>query len=547
MEVQFLPMNKKITVEPGTSLLTAALECSIDIDSVCGGNGTCGKCKMIVTKGNRKDYDDIEKNRLTKEESEKGMRLSCRMKIYDDCVAIIPKEIKKENIVRRERSSRISTIEQNPFNEYGVIIDIGTTTATACLFDLIKKSEIIRISKNNPQKVYGADVISRISYGNQSEMHLKTLNQLILDCCNQLIDELLMESRIFDENNIKADKDMKTAGRDILYHQIKKLVILGNTTMREIFLGRSIKGLAKVPFTGVDYDICIFSGKEKKFHISPEGEVIVLPGIHGHVGSDTLGCILAVNLDRQKGTSLLIDIGTNGEIVLSRDGKMICTSTAAGPAFEGASIYQGMKASKGAIRGVHIDHYNVTLDVIGEISPTGICGSGVIDAIAELVRAGIVDRTGRILPADEVKNPLAARITSDNGMRFILADSEKGCNIVLTQQDIREVQLAKAAIYAGIISLLKAAGIGMKDIDNLYVAGAFGSNININNTIALGLLPEIDIERIKFIGNGAIKGGIKLLSGEYTIAETLLCKKIKHIELANDSEFQKRYINAINF
>lgn len=453
------------------------------------------------------------------------------------------KEINIESSAHLEKN----TIRDCSFHEYGVIIDIGTTTVESCLFDLDMKKEVIRLSKNNPQRVYGADVISRISYGNQSEEHLKKLNHLIWDCCNQIIDELLIKCELFQDNS-NRNKSTDSAYREFPYNKIKKVLIFGNAVMSQIFLGRSLEGFTRVPFSHVNYDVYFLLGKDGKLNINPEGEIIVLPGIHGHVGSDTIGSILAVNLGKQRGRNLLIDIGTNGEIVFSQDGKMVCCSTAAGPVFEGASLYQGMKAIEGAIRGIHIENYNVNLDVIGRTDPVGICGSGVIDAIGELIKTGIIDQTGRMLSADEVHNPLRSRLIQDKGMRFILGSSRQGENVVLTQQDVREVQLAKAAIYAGIISLLEAFSIESNQIDNLYIAGALGSNMNTSNAIAIKLLPNIDRRRIKFIGNGVITGGKKILSKEYPISEIIsLSKEIRHIELANDGKFQKRYIDAINF
>ncbi|ROR25275.1 uncharacterized 2Fe-2S/4Fe-4S cluster protein (DUF4445 family) [Mobilisporobacter senegalensis] len=543
MEVQFLPVNKKIKVEPGTSLLQAAIDSAIDVNAVCGGNGTCGKCKMLVTKGNIKDYDEIEKQSLTNEELNKGMRLSCRMKIESNCCVIVPEETRKRTTVTKQKK-----IELDKLSNYGVSIDIGTTSVEACLFDLDKQYSLIQIARNNPQRAYGADVISRISYCNQSVEHLNNLHRLIRECCNELIHDLLAGCGILNEDNLKSNKIEDVNLRNLIYNKIKKCVILGNTTMSHIFLGKSLKGLAKVPFEEINYDIQYLSNDEKQFHMSLEGEIIVLPGIYGHVGSDTLGCILATDFEKQKGINLIIDIGTNGEMVISKDGTMICCSTAAGPAFEGASIYQGMRAMDGAIKGVYIDKQDIRLDVIGEINPSGICGSGIIDAIAELIKEGIIDETGRILTSEETDSSLASRIVNENGMKFILGHSKDGRNIVLTQQDIREVQLAKAAINAGTISLLEAAGVESKDINNIYIAGAFGSNINIDNAIVLGLLPDINRRKFRLIGNGALNGGVTILSGEKTIEEvTIISNKVKHIELANDDGFQKRYIDGINF
>lgn len=552
MKVQFLPMNKRIEVSSGTSLLQAALDCSIDVDAVCGGKGTCGKCKMLVTKGNLKDYNEIELDHLSQEELSSGMRLACKMKVNSDSCAIIPNESRKKYETRQLHLENNEELEQDKLKDfsdhYGITFDIGTTSVEACLINLEDKQRLIQISTNNTQSPYGADVISRISYSNQSKDNLLRLQKLIWDCCNKLIDQLLIRYGLILEGKFSSNKIEDVNNKNLIYNRIKKCVILGNTTMIHIFLGKSVKGLARIPFEGVCYDMQYLANKEKQFHMDPKGEVIVLPGIRGHVGSDTLGCIIDTDLGNQKGINLLIDIGTNGEMVISQGQEMICCSTAAGPAFEGACIYQGIRAKNGAIKGVKIEDNKIILDVVGDVKPEGICGSGVIDAIAELIKVGIIDETGRILTQGEVESPLSSRIINENGIRFILAYSQNGPNIVLTQQDVREVQLAKAAIYAGTISLLKEVGVKRKDLNRLYLAGAFGSNINVDNAIRIGLLPDIDRNRVSLIGNGSLNGGVMVILSEVSLEEIVnIRNNVKHIELANDDEFRKRYIDAINF
>lgn len=552
MKVQFLPMNKKIEVKSGTSLLQAALDCSIDVDAVCGGKGTCGKCRMLVTKGNKKDYNKIEQEHLSQEELSAGMRLACTMKVNSDCCAIIPNESRKRYNTCQWHLENIEEFKRDKLkvlsNDYGITFDIGTTSVEACFINLENKQRLLQISTNNTQIPYGADVISRISYSNQANDNLLKLQTLIWDCCNNLIDQLLTNYGILQDDMINSNKIEDVNHRNLIYNRIKKCVILGNTTMIHIFLGKSVKGLARIPFEGVSYDMQFLGNNKKQFHMDPMGEVIVLPGIHGHVGSDTLGCIIDTDLRNQKGINLLIDIGTNGEMVISQEQEMICCSTAAGPAFEGAGIYQGMRAKDGAIKGVKIENNNILLDVIGDVKPEGICGSGVVDAIAELIKVGIIDETGRILTQEEVKSPLSSRIMNENGIRFVLAYSQNGPNIVLTQQDVREVQLAKAAIYTGTITLLKEVGVQKGDLNRLYLAGAFGSNINIDNAIRIGLLPDIDRNRISLTGNGSLNGGIMVLLSKISLEEaTNIRNNIKHIELANDDEFRRMYIDAINF
>lgn len=535
MKIQFLPMNQRIEVEAGTNLLEAAWECGITMNAVCSGNGTCGKCKVLVTKGNQKDYDEIEIKQLTNEELESGMRLACRIKVDEDITVIVPSESRnkqknKEFLEVKRTNDIINSKEKDKNGNYGVAIDIGTTTVEACLYNMDTKLKLVRLTKENPQKVFGADVISRITYSNKSTKNLEKLQELIINCCNSIISELLETCNIINKN------------------YVKEVIVVANTTMSHIFLGKSVMGLAKSPFEPAYKGMVRHLNHEQKLLMNPEAEIILLPGISGHVGSDTLGGILATNLSHQKGVHILIDIGTNGELVLSKDGDLICCSTAAGPAFEGASILQGMRAVKGAIKGVNIIGEDISLDVIGETEAIGICGSGIIDAIAELKKAGIIDKTGRILSREEVNSPLARHIMEEDGMQFLLSSSYHGNRVVITQQDIREVQLAKAAIYSGTVSLLCEAGAAIKDIDRLYLAGSFGSNLKIKNAIEIGLLPRMDSNKIILIGNGALDGAIKVLLADIPISEvTIVSENIKHIELANSEEFQRRFIEAINF
>lgn len=538
-------MNQKIQVKSGSNLLKVALDYGIIIDGTCQGRGTCGKCKVLITKGNSREYTAEEITHLTKEERSKGMRLACAVTVNQDTCVIVPKEYQAEESYIEKTWNKYKDGENQKI--YGVVFDIGTTSVEAVLYDLATQEDIIRITVNNPQSIYGADVISRISYSNQREGNLSKLKKLIHDCCNHLIGQMIDYVWKCSQNKKKnLIEDSEIINR-IGYNRIHKCVFLGNTIMSHLFLGKDVNGLSRTPFSPAYTGMVSWNNEKEEFHMNRQGEVIVLPGLSGQVGSDTLGCILATDLIHQKGKSLMIDIGTNSEIVLAEDGNMICCSTAAGPAFEGASIYQGMRANKGGIKGVRIREDQLELDVIGEEFPIGICGSGIIDLIGELVEEGIIDETGRIVSVSETDSLLRHRIIEGIGNEFLLFESLGKASVKVIQKDIREVQMAKGAIYAGIMALLEERHLTPDQLDRVYLAGAFGNNINIQNAIKIGLLPEISLEKFKLIGNGSLEGGALFLLSKVSKEEVIsISEQIQHLELAYSDSFRELFIQSMN-
>ena len=514
MFITFLPMNRIIQVEAGSNLFQVARDNEIDLGGICSGNKTCGKCKAIITEGNTKEFEEEELRHFTEEERSTGMRLTCCFLVVQDTCVIVP----NSNLDK----PRLNSMKQKELNisQYGVAFDIGTTSVEAELWNLEMKESIGKLSEQNPQTLYGADVISRISYANSDPTHLDRLTKIIRECCNKLILEL-------------------TERFNISTSDIVSVVIAANTTMSHLFLGKSVVTLSKLPFQGISYEGEEWKASDIGMNIQPDGSVYIMPGIGGHVGSDTVGCILAKNLAHSTGNQLLVDIGTNGEIVLAKDGKLIACSAAAGPAFEGAAIHQGMRAVEGAISKVEINKEEITLEIIGaekgNVVPIGICGSGVLETVSELYRNGIMNETGRLLGTAGEKN-------------YVTLWQESEREVILTQKDIRELQLAKSAIYAGIVLLLKEEKITIEELDHIYLAGAFGCNINLNKAIHIGLLPDIELERIDYIGNGSLEGAAKLLIGEISKQEAeQISKDTRHIELALCEDFLDEYVQAISF
>lgn len=418
---------------------------------------------------------------------------------------------------------------------YGAAFDIGTTTVVGMLWNLNENQLVDMIAKTNPQSKYGADVISRITYTSESPENLQLMQNIIIECFNEMLDAFSLKYQIEKE-------------------WIKMATVVGNTTMSHLFLGIDASSLARSPFEPGFYGAVSRTAKEMKLHLKPDAEVSILPNIAGHVGSDIVGVMIASGIKERKGITLAIDVGTNGEIVLSGKGRMLTCSTAAGPAFEGARIYCGMRAADGAIEKVTIKDGAVELKVIGNLAPLGICGSGLIDAIAQMLDSGIVNFKGNLLSNEEalakgLHPDLAARLRKgSNGNEFVLAWKEQGEDIVINQKDIREVQLAKGAIFGGIQVLLQCLETETSKIDEILLAGAFGSYIDKRSALRIGLLPNAGLERIQHIGNAAGVGAcMALLSKEAKRQADLQSKEVVHIELALHPSFEKEYLLGMYF
>lgn len=419
--------------------------------------------------------------------------------------------------------------------EYGIAFDIGTTTVVGMLWDLSENRMVDTIAKTNPQSKYGADVISRITYSSQNEENQKQMQNLILDCFNDMLDVFAIKYEI-DQN------------------KIRKATVVGNTTMSHLFLGYPAITLAVAPYEPAFTGPVTRTAEAMGLHMAPSAEVLMLPNIAGHVGSDIVGVILAAGIKKKTGVTLAIDIGTNGEIVLGGKGRMLACSTAAGPAFEGARIYHGMRAADGAIERIEINEGAVAIKVIGNKKPIGICGSGLIDAVAQMLDAEILNFKGNIIPHDDAAAKgypagLLERLRKgENGNEFVLAFRDSEEDIIINQKDIREVQLAKGAIYAGAVVLLQDIGSEAAEIDEILLAGAFGSYIDKKSALRIGLLPDAGIEKVKHIGNAAGVGAcMALLSEEEKRQADLQSAEVEHVELALHPAFEKEYLHGMYF
>lgn len=419
--------------------------------------------------------------------------------------------------------------------KFGIGFDIGTTTVVGNLWDLENGKSIQIIGKTNPQKIFGTDVISRIHYCSDDPEKFIGLRGKIIDCLNEIIEEFILIHQLNRE-------------------EIVKVTVAGNTTMSHIFAGFNPKPLAHFPFKTSYAGEMVFNAAAVQLNIKANATVILVPNIGGHIGGDITAGILATRLDEMEGMNLFIDIGTNGEIVLAKEEKLVACSTAAGPAFEGASIYQGMRGEAGAIEGVQIQEGRVTIKTIEECEPIGICGSGIIQAVAELIKAGVVNHTGRLLLPTEIGEPgfseeLKARIREgDKGREFVLAYKIGQEDIVLTQKDIREVQLAKGAVFAGIMLLIRNFGEKVENLNKIIIAGAFGSYIDKESSLTIGLFPRVPMDKIVFAGNAAGSGGSLVLLSEKERKKAIqIANKTGHLELADLEDFQEEFLKAMSF
>lgn len=514
MNVTFLPRYKQVAIEEPCILMEVMIKHQVLMDFVCGGNGTCGKCKVLISKGNCMPYANAELQYLSKEELEAGYRLACEYRVTEDTCVILEEEIEP---VLQNTPKITAELEDAEIN---IAFDIGTTTIEAAFLKNINHKQELVTKKThvNPQRIHGLDVMSRLSYGIQSVEHAEVLQRLVLDALNAMITEF------------STQYSVKKA-------HFKKIVVMGNTTMIYLLLNSveyPIKSLVKPPFQ-VHFSGFIGNAKKYGFFVNETCQLIVPPLIQGYVGSDTLGCILATGIADKKGTYAIMDIGTNGEMVLSCDGRIRVCSTAAGPAFEGASIAQGMRAEKGAIYAVslfehELDHElkrKFDIRVIGDGQPRGICGSGLLDVISVFLELGWIDETGLMKE------------------RKIALDEEG--KVSLWQEDVRQFQLAKAAIQAGFSLLLEANGVSLEQLDKIYIAGAFGSGLNVEHAKRCGLFPDVETDKFEYIENGSLTGGILILQNEECMKRSReQVQRMEHLELANLDEFRERFIQDMN-
>ena len=590
-----------------TSILEASRQANVLISSPCGGRGKCGKCKAR-TEGELSPPTGNERNLLSAEEIRNGFRLACQAFIRGDVKVIVsstgpeqrvkiltgtihkkialsprlkkvkveysasffknslslvegalfsfPQKIKtnvslrvitllrkflkfdkphKLSLTYTISDASITNVEKGNTETrlLGVALDIGTTTLVSDLVNLTN-GKIEAISSDlNPQAAYGGDVLSRISYCKSQPQGTQKLRDVLIESINKLINDLTQRAKISHED-------------------VCEMVVAGNPTMLHLFMGINPYSIAVSPFTPVFRDPVAILSREMGIVLCPDAMIYSLPQISGYIGADTLAGLLVIPLMEKKGINLFIDVGTNAEIVLSNGELILACAAAAGPAFEGYNISSGMKASAGAIEGVEIAE-DVRLKTIGGGKPLGLCGSGLLDLIAELLRQGVIDSSGKMPSRNHLFHRISKKIVdriieTKGGNRFLVAEGNQN-GVWLIQKDVREVQLAKAAIRAGIEVLMEKLGVRSNQIQNVYLAGAFGNYLNTGNAQFVGMIPEnIPIERIKMVGNTSVAGAVLyLLSQKMRKKAQLIAKRVSHIELSSDKGFTEKFIHHMSF
>ena len=529
-------LGLEVQVVPGISLLDAVRSAGLALDSECGGRGTCGECRVRFVQGApRPTVEDAAL--LSQEELDEGWRLACQTFLAADCRIAIPQRVahaRRRKIRILTDAAGLPTTGRPTLSGYGIAVDVGTTTVVCYLMDLARALQIGVASFANPQSAFGPDVISRITYAHRGPAELRELQR-------RLVSHL--------EKNFAS----LCKGAGIAPESVSRVTAVGNMTMMHLLRGVDPWPLGVAPYEPVFLELPPFPAREIGFKRFGGCEMHILPGVGGHVGSDVVAGVMGLDLTRRPGISLYMDLGTNGEVVLCSKKAMAGASCAAGPAFEGVHIHSGMSAFPGAIERVDEEDGRLQLDTIGDADALGLCGSGLVDAVALLLRRGLLLPSGRLVapqrvPAD-VPQDLRERVQDDgDGRRFLLSRDGSREDVVVTQRDIREVQLAKAPVRATIDLLLAGAHLKPEAIDDVFVAGGFGSAVRSESLLALGVVPEEVRGRVHSVGNTAGFGAKLALVYPERLAEAhRLARQIRHVELVLREDFRQAFAAHIPF
>jgi uncharacterized 2Fe-2S/4Fe-4S cluster protein (DUF4445 family) len=609
--VTFLPDRQTVAVEPGTVLLRAAHAQGVDVTATCGGRGRCTSCRVKVVEGVAPPGTINDQLQLGDDLVREGYRLSCQLAPTEPLVVqvapplderafqilgverdavvraqvamdagirkkvvrvelpqeehhqtsdleqlglaagIIPADVPLDVIrtlpsTLREAKGEVTvvTFQGRPLGvergdtsamAFGVAIDVGTTSVVTTLLELASGEVMASVSSLNPQATFGGDLMSRIAFAQWNPSNLRKLQSRIIGLLNQQVDELL-----------------KRTG--VLPQWIYKVTVVGNTCMHHVLLGIDPTYVGLSPYSAVLRHPLVLSARTLHLKVNPEARVCFLPIVAGFVGADAVGAALATRLDESVKVRAVVDIGTNGEVVMGTRERLMACSAPAGPALEGAQIRHGMRGAVGAIDRVWVEHGNLQFHVIGDGPPQGICGSGLIDAVAAALDVGLVDWTGliQIERRDRFPAPLAARLAERGEERLLIlaprGEAAGGGEIVLTQDDVRQLQLAKGAIGGGIRMLQHVLRVPDEALTDLMLAGGFGNYLSIGSAVRIGLIPPLPLERIRYIGNAAALGAQLALFSEAERARAeVLARSIEHLSLATHPDFQDLFVEAMNF
>lgn len=574
----------------GESLLSLLTQNGLLPETDCGGIGICGKCKVKLMRGEASAHHPEELGYLSREELDAGIRLACLCHVNGEVVVSIPQPritmqiqeqgktydfplnpvIKKQYIVLEPQENEslyncllrgyggstdnaltiaralgdtsqeltaitfkgtLIGIEEGDTREscYGVAIDIGTTTVVAELVDLNTGRTMSTASMINPQFSLGSDVLSRIHYARQESANINKLASLLRNAINELTVSLF-----------------ETTGADPNHCYI--ISVAGNTVMLHLFLGIDPQSLGRYPYRPVFLEALQFKASDLGIQASSFAVLQCLPGLSGFVGADISAGLLALNITGTSEIALFIDMGTNGEIVVCFNGKIIATSTAAGPALEGMNISCGMKASSGAIDHIKLRDGKLVWTTIGSAAPLGLCGSGLLDLVAALLNSGVIQKSGRIIEPGKAKLKEVRDIENTRCFQLLPPSSANNKGIYLSQQDVRQVQLAKGALAAGIKLLLRQVGLRESEIKTVYLAGGFGYCLKPETLITLGLFPPLWKDRVVYVGDTSLAGArLALLCSGLMERNRDRLKEVEFYDLTSCNDFKRVFTNAMGF
>lgn len=589
--IDFEPIGRRGPCPTDQSLLESARQLNVDIVSICGGVGSCGQCKVQVIAGQVTPRTSDEEAELSARELEQGYRLACQVYPLSDVKVHVPPEsltapqrtqveglevdTAPEPAVRAveveltaptldsplpDDVNLLAAVAQsadlrNPVIDFhlqqalswqlrdlgwkvsaalrgqevvavaapgakwvGLAVDIGTTKIAAYLVELETGKTLAAKGLMNPQISYGEDLVTRIAASGRAPAEAAKLQSLLVEALNQLAADLCAETSLDTAHIVEA-------------------VVVGNTAIHHLFLKLPVKQLGLAPYVPATCAPVEIKAREVGLQLAPGAYLYMLPNVAGYVGADHVAMLLATRAAETEKTTLAIDIGTNTEICLNYKGKLTSVSCASGPAFEGAHIKFGMRAAPGAIEHVRLENDRLEIQTIGAEPPVGVCGSGLLDVVAQLRLNNILDRSGRMGEHPRVRRQGVAE--------FILAERPSQESITISQKDVRELQLAKAAIRAGIQALVTAEGLTEGDIEQVIVAGAFGTFIDISSAVTIGMLPDLPLERFSQVGNAAGTGArLALVSLSQRAKAAEIAARDGYIELASVPNFQRKFAEA---
>lgn len=524
--IQDLTTGKKVECKTGELLLAVLQREKIYVNNACNGKGTCGKCKVTIVNGEASPMSEHEAGMLTTEEINSGVRLACMTEVTADIT------VKTQNDTTAMKVLSAGYIPEFEKDEgltgYGIAIDIGTTTVALSLVRLSDGEIVGKAAGMNSQRAFGQDVLTRITYEMEAgEQGITDLQKAVVDSTNQAVRTMCAEAKV----------------------EVSEIVaysIAGNCTMTHMVLGEDARSIGVAPYKPAFLEAQTRKASEVGLVGAADATVYCLAQVSGYIGGDILAGAYVCDLKHQKKNCLFLDIGTNGEMVLAGNGRLVSCSCAAGPALEGMNITSGMPALPGAIESVEMKDEKVSFGCIGEEAPKGICGSGILEVVAELIRTGFVKPTGAFVKKKKLSEDDWRQqylIEDENGSAFLLAPG-----VMVTQKDVRQVQLAKGAILSGFLSLLKQAQVTVEDLDEVIIAGQFGSHLSAQALAGTGIIPKEAEDKVRYVGNTSKTGAyMALLSHRVRKEMEQLAEDINYFELAESEGYEQLFMECMRF